>query len=218
MNHRSKIWLLAILMLVWVGVLVFRFTSHEEPQFAPLTFKSGQKVSKESVPKPTSVPTVSKLATLRDADVTFTTPKNIFAPLSEVAAGTEPKVRPKLAKGKSKATVVPAAAAMAVPPGPPPPSPEELAAQRIRQQRDQMTQLARQQMGQYRFLGFLTENGEPRAFLGKGRELYIVRAGETLEGQIQVGTIEPASLKLRDAVANVETSIPLVHEGKAVGF
>src|SRR5262245_61737813 len=50
-NHRTKIWLLAVLMLVWVGMLVFRFTSHEEPQLAPLTFKSGQKVAKESVTK-----------------------------------------------------------------------------------------------------------------------------------------------------------------------
>lgn len=218
MSHRTKIWLLAVLMLVWVGMLVFRFTSREETHNIPLTFTSGQKVAKESVTKSVSVPTVAKLATFRAPDASFTTPKNIFAPLNETVASTETKAARKVAKAKPKAAVIPASAIVPVLPVPPPPSPEELAAQRIRQQREQAAQQARQLMGQYRFIGFLTEDGEPRAFVGKGRELYIVRMGETLDGQIQVGTIEPSALKLRDATANVETSIPLLHEGKPVGF
>ena len=74
-------------------------------------------------------------------------------------------------------------------------------------------------MAQYRFMGYLTHNGEPRAFLGKGRELYIVRAGETLEGQIHVATIEASSLKLRDGASDVESAPLLAKEGgKPVEF
>lgn len=219
MSNRTKAWLLAILMLVLVGVLSFRFMSQDEPARVPLTHKTGERIAKESAAKPTGVPTVAKLASLRDADATFRTPKNIFAPLDQPSEETRDlKTRPRLVKSEMKAPIVPVVAPLPPTPAPPPPSPEELAAQQARLQREQATQLARQLMGQYRFIGFLTQNGEPRAFVGKGRELFIVRAGDTLEGQIHVATIEPSSLKLRDATSRVETALPLLQGGKTVGF
>ncbi|MGH7208133.1 MAG: hypothetical protein ACREIL_01980, partial [Nitrospiraceae bacterium] len=42
---------------------------------------------------------------------------------------------------------------------------------------------------QYRFLGYLLQNGKSCAFLGKGSELYIVRTGETVDGNLQVTAI-----------------------------
>ena len=57
-------------------------------------------------------------------------------------------------------------------------------------------QQARQQLTQYRFLGYLTTNGEPQAFVGKGQDLFIVRNGEVLEGQVVVSQIEETSVTL----------------------
>ncbi|MGH7255607.1 MAG: hypothetical protein ACREI3_07495, partial [Nitrospirales bacterium] len=85
---------------------------------------------------------------------------------------------------------------------PPPPSPEEIARQQ-----------ARQQLSQYRYVGYLIQAGESKAFLGKGREIYIVRTGDTVEGRVQVAAIEPTTVKLRDTPTNLETTIPLTKNG-----
>jgi len=68
-------------------------------------------------------------------------------------------------------------------------------------------------MAQYRYLGYLTGPGELRAFLGKGQELYIVQAGDILEGQIRVATIDPARLMLRDGLTTEERSLALAADG-----
>ena len=85
----------------------------------------------------------------------------------------------------------------------------EQAEQQARQQKEQAAQQARQQMAQYRFLGYLTQQGEHRAFLGKGQALFIVRLGETVEGKIQVAAIDASAVKLRETTTNVETTLPL---------
>ncbi len=89
----------------------------------------------------------------------------------------------------------------------------EQAEQQARQQKEQAAQQARQQMAQYRFLGYLTQDGEHRAFLGKGQSLFIVRIGDTVEGTIQVAAIDPSAVKLREVVTNVETTLPLTKSG-----
>jgi hypothetical protein len=68
-------------------------------------------------------------------------------------------------------------------------------------------------MGQYRFIGFLTQAGENRAFLGKGSNIFIVRSGETLEGKIQVKSIDATAVKLTEQTTQVETSLPLTKTG-----
>jgi len=82
------------------------------------------------------------------------------------------------------------------PPPPPPPSPEEAAAEQARRKRDEAIQQVNQQIRQFRFLGYLIENGETKAFVGKGQELFIVRNGEVLEGQIVVSQIDQTSVIL----------------------
>jgi len=62
---------------------------------------------------------------------------------------------------------------------------------------------------QYRFLGYLVQNGESCAFLGKGTELYIVRRGETVDGRLQVTAIDAASVKLLDPSTSQETTLLL---------
>ena len=70
-------------------------------------------------------------------------------------------------------------------------------------------QMATPGQGQYRFLGYLLQNGVSYAFLGKGSELYIVRTGETVDGRLQVTAIDAASVKLLDPSTSQETRIAL---------
>lgn len=214
MTERAKWALLALLAMIWVGLLAMRVVTQEEPVRVPLKYQSGQTLSKAAGTQTSGVPTVARLAKSREGDITFQIPKNIFAPLErpEDIAEQQAKARVRVAgSGKAKAR-------SAFPKGPPP-SPAELAAREAQQQRQAAALWAHQAMAQYRFIGYLTQNGEPRAFLGKGRELYIVRAGETLEGQIHVASIETSSLKLRDEASDVESALPLVkEEGKSDGF
>ena len=87
------------------------------------------------------------------------------------------------------------------------PSPNDLAAQQ-----------AKQQLKQYQFLGYLTKEGEQQIFLSNGQAIYIVKQGETLEGDIQVKAIEPTSVilskHLKGSGETVEATLPLTKDGK----
>jgi hypothetical protein len=216
MTDRMKWSLLGGLLLLWAAVITFRVMSEPEPQRAPLKFVSGQVLARETGHGTDGMP-----ASLRPMEATtrpsFKTPKNIFAPLDlrtdeEKAAAA----RASLLAARKKAEQAVVAAA----PAPPPPTPEELAAQEAqrqaelaRQQKEQAIQQARKAMGQYRFLGYLTRNGAPQAFLGKGTDIYIVKVGETVEGRIQVTTIDATTVKLTEQSTSTEASLPLVKEG-----
>lgn len=104
---------------------------------------------------------------------------------------------------------VPVVAMPVVPPAPPMPSPEEVAEQAARLARERARQQLREVMAQYRYLGYLTGRGEQQAFLGKGQEIYIIHLGDTLDGQFQVASITPTTVKILAAHADVETTIQL---------
>ena len=218
--------LLGGLVLGWVALVGVRMVSGPELQRAPLTFKSGQTVAQTGEKGNPTVPLVVRPVLARASQIPFKTSKNIFAPL-EVQATQEKVARAKSRRSVKEPPPEPVAESVAAPAPPPPPSPEEVAAQlarqqqelarrqleqaeqQARQQKEQAAQQARQQMAQYRFLGYLTQQGEHRAFLGKGQALFIVRLGETVEGKIQVAAIDASAVKLRETTTNVETTLPL---------
>lgn len=74
-------------------------------------------------------------------------------------------------------------------------------------------QRAREQLNQFRFLGYLTKGGESQAFLTNGQAIYIVKQGEMLEGRVQVNRIEPETVVLSTQVletgSHVQATIPL---------
>lgn len=220
MTNRTQWSLLGGLLLLWAVVIAFRVMTEPEPQRVPLKYVSGQRVVREEAHKETDVPLVVRPTQANAVAVAFTAPKNIFAPLDlrtdeEKAAAAQARLL-----ATKKKTEQAAAAAAPAPPAPPPPTPEELAAKEAqrqaelaRQQKEQAIQQARAAMGQYRFLGYLTRDGAPQAFLGKGSEIYIVKTGETVEGKIQVKSIDAAAVKLMEQNTSTETSLPLVKEG-----
>jgi hypothetical protein len=67
-------------------------------------------------------------------------------------------------------------------------------------------------MGQYRYLEYVNQNGVNKAFLGKGREIYILQEGDTLEGKFQVSLIQATIVKLFDATSKLETTLKITKE------
>ena len=220
MTDRTKQGLFGGLLLLWIAMIAFRVMTGPEPQRVPLKFVSGQMLARETAQGAGEGPVRLRPADAVAVHAPFKNPKNIFAPLDlrtdeEIAAAA----RARLLAARKKAEQAAADAAPA-PPAPPPPTPEELAAQEaqrqaelVRQQKEQAVQQARQAMSRYRFLGYLTRNGAPQAFLGKGTDIYIVKVGETIEGRIQVATIDATAVKLVEQTTSTEASLPLVKEG-----
>ncbi|MGP0592142.1 hypothetical protein ACTRXD_06315 [Nitrospira sp. T9] len=128
----------------------------------------------------------------------FSLPRNIFAPLGMSQVAHEKKIAKAPASRPSETAPSPA------PPQPSPPGPSmaDLAGQR-----------AREQLNQFRFLGYLTKGGESQAFLTNGEAIYIVKQGEMLEGRVQVNRIEPETVVLSTQVletgSHVQATIPL---------
>jgi len=87
-----------------------------------------------------------------------------------------------------------------------------LPAEQVTVQEKKAVQETIEPMAQYRFLGYLLQNGKSCAFLGKGSELFIVRTGETVDGRLQVTAIDAASVKLQDTGSSLETTLALVKD------
>ena len=194
MSDDPKLKLLAGLVVVFVGMLIFRLVTEPEPQRVPLTYKSGHVATSEnSSSLPSLKQPISRHAT--SATVKRHPPKNIFAPLEF----PKPK-RKKTKKAKPRGAPPPKPVAAPLPLGP---TPEELTAAQ-----------ARKLMAQYRVLGYATDGGQPQAFLGKGTKIFIVGIGETLEGRIQIAEITDTAVKLRETRTNLETTLPYKKAGQ----
>ncbi len=198
MTRRSQ-WLALFLLLgVWAGVAIWVIAAAPEPQRVPLVYVTGKadrtKASRPQAGTGLKVNLDLLTAARRRAEEAFVAPKNIFAPLP-----TEKVVPPR---AKRPAPAPPPAPAVAAPAVPPPPSPEELAAQ-----------AARQELAQFRYLGYLSRDGNEQAFLSKGKELYIVRSDEIIEQRVRVKSVTPTGVTLQEPRSQVERMVPLV-EGK----
>ena len=144
--------------------------------------------------------------------------KNIFA-ITTGSRPLNPKTKAIALKNEQQALRAALTVAPSTLTAPPPPSLEELAQQQealaalAAQQQEQLRrrQLL-EQMGQYRYLGYVNQNGVQKAFLGKGREIYILREGETLEGKFQVALIEATTVKLLEHESKLETTLKLKKE------
>jgi len=105
MTDRTKWGLLGALALVWLTVIVFLVMNEPEPQRVTLKFKSGPAQARPRA----DLPPLVWPAQARESQVSFKTPKNIFAPPETL---TEPE-KQKLAAARKRAKE---AALPAVPP------------------------------------------------------------------------------------------------------
>lgn len=218
MSRRNQ-WLgLLGLLAVWAGLLVWQVLTPEEPRRAPLTYVSGQGGHAQTIRgKPLGLKINLDLlaAHQRQAEKPLVAPKNIFVPLKEERtrmAGSAPATVAKASPPPASSPDKPPAGAEtlgvpAPPPGPPPPppgpTPEELA-----------KQAGRQELAQFRYLGYLSRGGREEAFLSKGKDLHIVRAGETIEQRVLVKAVAPTGVTLQETVSQVEHTVQLTPDGK----
>ena len=189
---------LLVLGASWAGVALWVFVSEPEPQRAPLTHVTGQAVRVEAGRTRAGAGLKVNLDLLADArrqvEGALIAPKNIFAPLRTEA--------PKVASAKLLPKASESPPPPAIPAAPPPPSPEELAAQ-----------AARQELALFRYLGYLNRPDKEEAFLSKGKDLHIVKRGDTIDQRVLVKAISPSGVTLQEPKSQVERTVSLI-EGK----
>lgn len=214
MTPRTKWLALGALVMVWMGLVYVYVIDVPPPVEVPLTYQSGQTIARSS---PTKAAETWEVASLKAQarELPVTPKRNIFTAASTAGASDSHGARGAQQKTPSR----PSKAVPSTPPAPPPPTPEELArqqealaAQAAQQQEQLRRKQLQEQMGQYRYLGYVNQNGVQKAFLGKGREIYIIRLGDTLEGRFQVVVIEATTVKLLDADSKLETILKLKKE------
>lgn len=196
----------------WCMLILMRFLTAEPPQEVPLQFVSGRPADKTYLAAGVPDPWQVKRVTMQAREMPEQPKKNIFAPLGE---STEVGARSAMATRVKRMTPAPLPVPVVAeaPPPPPGPTPEELAEQAARQQEALRLKQLREQMGQYRYLGYLSQQGVQKAFVGKGKDIYIIRKGDTLDGKFLVASIDPTTVKLREPTSSLETSIELTKEG-----
>jgi hypothetical protein len=200
MNSRTQWLALFLLGGVWAGLVLWGVAFTPEPERAPLKYVSGQKASREAGRGKTEAGLKVRVDLLeagqRQTEGTFVAPKNIFAPLRHEEAGE------KFAKAH-RVPSPPLPLPPVAPVAPAGPTPEELAAQ-----------AARAELAQFRYLGFLSREGRDEAFLSKGKELHIVKAGETIEQRVLVKTVTTTDVILQETRSQVEKKVLLAGDGK----
>lgn len=205
MTHRDKWRLLTALLLVWVALLISQVLMEPEPQRAPLTYQTGTVAKRTNQTPALKRPLLVKAR--QHAFPSLRNITNIFAPLDRHDSGASDESArraqsPASARLPIRVTKKPESTAP-IEIAPPPPSPAV----------QQAAPKANPQFGQYRFFGYLVRRGESMAFIAKGHDIYIVKAGDLLDSMVRVKTIDPTSVKLVDARTAAEATIPLTKDG-----
>ncbi len=190
LSHRHQLLLLAVLCLIWAGLVVWRVAEWEEPARVPLLNVSGMASGQ---PAPTRLASSGLHVNLdlleasrRLRDATFTIPRNIFAPPRADAAPAMNAVQPLQAESNHD-------------------SPEALP-----------QQAASAELVQFRYLGYMQLGDglgkREVALLVKQEEVHVVKAGETIEERFVVKTITPDAVTLQETGSRVEQIVPLAQE------
>jgi hypothetical protein len=172
--------LLAVLVVIWVVLLAYRIIFHEEPKRVPLTYRTGQTITKAGSKGSVRHDLILRLDLLnQEPPAPGSGLKNLFLPLHY-----EPP------KSLTPPTTLP--------PPPPPPSPEEIAAEQ-----------ARQQLSQFRYLGYLNRGDKEQAFLSKGNDLFIVKRGDAIIGTFLLKEANSNFAVIQDSATKVEITLAL---------
>lgn len=227
MTTRAKWMALLLVFVIWAGLAVWLLTDTNEPQRVPLKFISGQSGARGVRANGNTAMRIDLallMAQRQKSDNSFMAPKNIFRPLKterETAALSPPaknraeprrdpappvSVAPSALEPSTVPLLPPAAkgiqpvipSAPPTPAAPPGPTPEELA-----------KQTGRQELSRYRYLGYLVRGGHDEAFLTKGKDLHIVKAGETIDQHVLVKAIGPTGVTLLETASQVEHIVVL---------
>ncbi len=183
-TNQKKITALVGLGLLWGGIIAWEWLTVEEPERVPLTNVSGP----ASVPRPTrgrmdglQVQLNFLAATRTQREITFTPPRNIFAPPRTDASGAASVNRPEVDAGSEQA---------------------------LRQQAALAGLALFHYLGFVRAEEVSQKKGD-MAVLTKKDDLHVVRTGETVENYVVVKAITQESVTLLDRQSRVEHTVLL---------
>ena len=186
-TNQKKMAALAALGLLWGGIVASEWPIMEEPVHVPLTNVSGSGSATRGTRGAVDGLRVQLdlLAAARtQREMTFTPPRNIFAPPRPDDPGVARANQPELEPGSGQALLQEAVIAG-------------------------LSQF--HYLGFVRMEDGWRKNGE-MAVLTKNDDLHIVRTGEIVEDQVMVKTITEESVTLRDRRSRVEYTVLLSEE------
>jgi hypothetical protein len=186
-TNQQKTTALVTLGLLWGGILAWEWLTVKEPVRMPLTNVSGP----ASMPRPTRgrvdglhVQLDFLAAARTQREMTFTPPRNIFAPPRNDDSGAAPANQSEFDAGSEQA---------------------------LRQQAALAELALFHYLGFVRLDEGLRKKGE-MAVLTKDDDLHVVRTGETVKDYIVVKAITQESVTLQDRQSRVEHTILLSEE------
>lgn len=196
------------LFSIWTALAVYVGMNQSSPERVPLTFKSGPAQVIDRTPAHGSTnPFSVRPARVKAHEQPHLPSHNIFAPLDTLS----PEAIANRAKQQTVSTQV-------KPPQPPSPAPfvaqsvaprldQDIAAQSAAQQAENARLESMRELGAFRFLGFLEQNGVAQTFLARGNELFVVANGDSVEGKYVITVLDTSSVKIRATGTGVETII-----------
>jgi len=208
MTKRTKGWLAIALCTTWAALVIFVVMNQPSPERVPLKFKSGpaQDIAGKETHGSDSPFTV-RLARAKTHELPHLPSHNIFAPLD--THSPEAPVRQMnthTVSGQVKPPQSPSSTPIVAKP-PASPSEQEITAQMATQQTEIARLATMRELGAFRFLGFLEQDGVAQAFLARGNELYVVANGDSVDGRYVVTVLDTSSVKIRATSTGIETII-----------
>ena len=208
MTKRTKGLLAALLGATWAGLVIFEVMTQSAPARVPLTFKSGP--AQGITGKPTQGPDkpfTVRLARTKHHELPHLPSHNIFAPIdTPLSESTIRQVKNYTVSGQEKPPQSATPAAIVAEPAAPP-SEQDIATRRSIQQAEMARLESMRELGAFRFLGFLEQNGVAQAFLARGNELYVVANGDAVDGRYVITVLDTSSVRIRAMNTGVETII-----------
>lgn len=212
MTAPTKPVVLCGLLCILLALIGVRWMTETAPQEVPLRFKSGPRPDATTNQRGQSDEYAVLPMKLLGDDLPVTPKRNLFVAMERsqlTAAARTISARKPANSAAPPPPPAPPQVQTPVPPPPPQPSPEELAAVAARQQKEALVRQLREQMGQYRYLGYLQQDGRQRAFLGRGTDIFIIHQGDTLEGKFLVAGIEATAVILKERQNELEARLEL---------
>ena len=190
MDAKQKSIAAAVLLLAWIGLVVWEWGTWKEPQRVPLTNVTGSAAGTHGLTHTGNTVHVNleRLTSARDQQqMSFATLRNIFALPSQ--DGTLPNAA-DLAE-ITQSDLMPAQALL---------------------QQAVSTELA-----QYKYLGFVRMGERPHqrkpiAVLSKNEEVVIGKVGDRVEDHVVLTAVTPESVTIRDTGTGVDHTVSLSEE------
>lgn len=214
MNRISKnqILLLASLVALWVGLLIWQFGHSTEQERVPLTHVSGPKVGGRTPATPVSGGLevhLERLAAIKgQRQATFSTPRNIFASLLPPAEPV-PVPEPTPRRGRSRAAVKSA-------------PPQDTTAPEVEEEKGPTAEDIERlriatELNLFRYVGFMAVGDGPQkkktmAVVVKDEEMHLLQVGDTIAGEVLVKAMSPTEITLQHLASKITQVIPATDE------